>query len=82
VLLKRFLLHTACAISRVLVLQLGYLLLHTLLDNGVFFALILEEFLRNIFVFVIVEERERRGLCRQKQNVDEDSEFTELNALG
>jgi hypothetical protein len=30
------------------VLQLGDLLLHTLLDDGFFFALILKEFLQNI----------------------------------
>jgi hypothetical protein len=45
-------------ISRVHVLQLWDLLLHTLLNDGYFFALILEQFLVSVFVFIIVEERE------------------------
>ena len=37
-----------CAVSRILVLQLCDLLLPTLLNDGVYFALILEEFLGNV----------------------------------
>jgi hypothetical protein len=51
--------------------------LPTLLNDGVFFALILEEFLGNV-LHDGVEERERQRCgrsCRQKQNV-EDHEFT------
>jgi hypothetical protein len=71
-----------CAVSRILVLQLCDLLLPTLLNDGVYFALILEEFLGNV-LHDRVEKRERQRCgrsCRQKQNV-EDNEFTELNAL-
>jgi len=64
------------------VLQLCDLLLPTLLNDGVFFALILEEFLGNV-LHDGVEEREIQRCsrsCRQKQNI-EDYEFIELNAL-
>ena len=47
--LQDLLLRTSRAISRVLVLQLQDLLLPTLLDDAVFFALILEGFLGNFF---------------------------------
>jgi hypothetical protein len=52
------LLCTSRAISRVLLLQSQDLLLPALLDDAVFFALILEEFLGNI-LHDGVEERER-----------------------
>ena len=49
--------------------------------HGVFFALILEEFLGNILHDGVEERgRERCGLCCQKQNI-ENSEFTELMLL-
>ena len=47
---KDLLLCISCVISRVLVLELQD---STLLDDGVFFDLIFEEFLGNVFVFVI-----------------------------
>ena len=50
---KDLLLRTSCAISRV-VLQSQDLLLPTLLDDAVFFALILEGFLGNFFVLSFV----------------------------
>ena len=50
---KDLLVSTSRAISRVLVLQLQDLLLPTLLDDAVFFALILEGFLGNFFVFFV-----------------------------
>ena len=80
--IKGLLLWTSCAVSRILVLQLCDLLLPTLLNDGVFFALILEEFLGNV-LHDGVEEREIQRCsrsCRQKQNI-EDYEFIELNAL-
>jgi hypothetical protein len=57
-LLKGSFLRTSRAISRVCALQLRDLLLHTLLNDGFFFALILEEFLVSVFVFIILEEQE------------------------
>ena len=53
---KDLMLHTSRDISRVLVLQSQDLLLPTLLDEAeaVFFALILEEFLWNLFVLSTV----------------------------
>jgi hypothetical protein len=51
---KDLLLHPACAISRVLGLQSQDLLLPTLFNDAVFFALILEEFLGNFFVLSFV----------------------------
>ena len=80
--IKGLLLRTSCAVSRILVMQMCDLLLPTLLNDGVYFALILEEFLGNV-LHDGVEKRERQRCgrsCRQKQNV-EDNEFTELNAL-
>ena len=50
---KDILLRTSCVISRVLVLQLQDLLLPTLLDDAVFFALILEGFLEDFFVLFV-----------------------------
>ena len=90
---KDLLVSTSRAISRVLVLQLQDLLLPTLLDDAVFFALILQEFLVLCvcyhYLFLITYNEgmtmwksvyERCGLCSccQKQNV-EDSALTELN---
>ncbi len=51
--LQDLLLRTSRAISRVLVLQLQDLLLPTLLNDAVFFALILEGFLGNFFVLFV-----------------------------
>ena len=50
---KDLLMLTSRAISRVLVLQLQDLLLPTLLDDAVFFALILEGFLEDFFVLFV-----------------------------
>ena len=51
---KDLLLRTSRAISRVLVLQSQDLLLPTLLNEAVFFDLILEEYLGNFFVLSFV----------------------------
>jgi hypothetical protein len=51
---KDLLMHASHAISRVLVLQSQDLLLPALLDDAVFFALIIEEFLGNFFVLSFV----------------------------
>jgi hypothetical protein len=64
------LLRTSRAISRVLVLQLQDLLLPTLLDDAVFFVLILERFIGNFFVLSFVSncmsEREKDVVCVAK----------------
>jgi hypothetical protein len=51
---KDLLLHASRAISRVLGLQSQEILLSALLDDAVFFALIIEEFLENFFVLPFV----------------------------
>ena len=49
------LLHTSSAVSRVLVLRLWDPLLPSLLDDEVFFALILEEFLGTVLALIILK---------------------------